>query len=151
AVFLEVFLAELLADATHALGASRRRWRCPPSGPWREDVAVLLLQLGVAVDVLLQGRPLAAAVAVEELLGQLQHQTRARIGRVGHHRGPQGRAGFVVGGADGSDDAAPGSLASTASASSRKWPGTSEAAMRCHPSITLWSIGTSVEWMAHQH
>jgi hypothetical protein len=43
-----------------------------------EDVLDVVGEVGSAVDVLLQRRPLAVAVALQELLGQLQHQTGSR-------------------------------------------------------------------------
>ena len=42
----------------------------------REDLADLVGQLGMAVDVLL-ARPFAPAVALEELLGEFEHRSRS--------------------------------------------------------------------------
>ena len=57
-------------------------------GQGGEDLEDLLGALGVAVGVLLERRPLAGAVAVEELLGQLENPGRSRTApRLDHEFG----------------------------------------------------------------
>ncbi len=55
----------------------------------REDLADLGGEVRMAVDIILERRPFARAVSVEELLGQFQHQARPRSGfRRRHCRPP---------------------------------------------------------------
>src|SRR5262249_45568795 len=57
-------------------------------GHGRDDLADLAVPLRGSVDVLAQWRPLACPVAVEEILGQLQHRPESRRGGIGHRRVP---------------------------------------------------------------
>ncbi len=64
------------------------RWRCARARPGRGRPRGSPRRAGVAVGVLLERRPLAGAVAVEELLGQLENPGRSRTApRLDHEFG----------------------------------------------------------------
>ncbi len=54
----------------------------------RKHLADLVGQVGVPIDIFLEGRPLPRAITLEEFLGQLQHQPGARFGIRRRHRDP---------------------------------------------------------------